>query len=87
MATLRKYLITLGLAEIRMGKVAGYGPAEDYSSVPGHHPSQQSRIKKTLQERRYALYLIPGAKPFLRWLVWQALGYGEAIRVLCRNNS
>jgi 2-polyprenyl-3-methyl-5-hydroxy-6-metoxy-1,4-benzoquinol methylase len=85
-ATVRKYLVTLGLEEIRIQKVSGYGPAEDYSTVPGYHPHRQSQIKKILQECRHAMFLIPGAKPFLRWLLWQALGYGEFIRVLCRKN-
>lgn len=85
-ATLKKYLAALNLDEIHTRKVSGYGPAEDYSSVPGHHPLRQSRIKKTLQGFWHALYLVPGAKPFLRWLFWQALGYGEFIRVLCRRN-
>jgi 2-polyprenyl-3-methyl-5-hydroxy-6-metoxy-1,4-benzoquinol methylase len=84
--TLKKYLVTLNIGEIRMRKMAGYGPAEDYSSVPGHHPLRQNRIKKTMQECRHILYLIPGAKPFLRWLFWQALGYGEFVRVFCRKN-
>jgi 2-polyprenyl-3-methyl-5-hydroxy-6-metoxy-1,4-benzoquinol methylase len=86
MATLRKYIVTLGLEEVRMRKTAGYGPAEDYDTVQGHRPRQQSRIKKTLQRCRHTMFVIPGAKPFLRWLFWQALGYGEFIRVLCRKN-
>jgi 2-polyprenyl-3-methyl-5-hydroxy-6-metoxy-1,4-benzoquinol methylase len=85
--TLKKYLVTVNLDEIRMRKMAGYGPAEDYGSVPGHHPLRQNRIKKTLQACRHILYLIPGAKPFLRWLFWQAFGYGEYIRVFCRKKS
>jgi len=84
--TLKKYLDSLKFDIISIRKVNGYGPAEDYSSVPGHHSPRQNRIKKTLQERRHALFLMPGAKPFLRWLFWQALGYGEFIRVLCQKN-
>ena len=85
-ATLKKYLVTLDLDVISMGKVSGYGPVEDYSSVPGHHLRPRSQIKQTLQESRHLLYLVPGAKPVLRWLFWQVLGYGEFIRVLCRKN-
>jgi 2-polyprenyl-3-methyl-5-hydroxy-6-metoxy-1,4-benzoquinol methylase len=85
-ATLKKYLDTSNLDEICLRKIAGYGPAEDYSTVPGHHPHRQDTIKKTLQGCRHAMFVIPGAKPFLRWLFWQALGYGEFIRVLCRRN-
>ncbi len=86
-ATLKKYLVTSSLDEICTQKMAGYGPAEDYSTVPGHRPHRQSQIKKTLQRCRRTMFVIPGAKPFLRWLFWQALGYGEFIRVLCRKNS
>ena len=83
-STLKKYLDSLNLDMISIRTVNGYGPAEDYSSVPGSDQRQQSRIKGMLQESRHFAYLIPGAKPFLRWLFWQALGYGEFIRVFCR---
>jgi 2-polyprenyl-3-methyl-5-hydroxy-6-metoxy-1,4-benzoquinol methylase len=86
-STLKAYLLTLKLDKIAMNKISGYGPAEDYSSVPGRGLQPGSRIKRILRESRHALYLIPGAKPFLRWIFWQALGYGESIRVLCRKKS
>lgn len=86
-STLKTYLLRLNLDAIAMSKVSGYGPAEDYSSVPGGGLQPRSRIKRMLQEYRHALYLIPGARPFLRWLFWQALSYGEFIRVLCRKKS
>jgi 2-polyprenyl-3-methyl-5-hydroxy-6-metoxy-1,4-benzoquinol methylase len=82
--TLKAYLFRLDLEEISIRKVSGYGPAEDYTSVPGAHLRPRSRIKKILQESRHVLYLMPGAKPFLRWLFWEALGYGEFLRVLYR---
>jgi 2-polyprenyl-3-methyl-5-hydroxy-6-metoxy-1,4-benzoquinol methylase len=84
--TLKAYLTRLNLEELSMKKVSGYGPAEDYTTVPGAHLRPRSRLKKTLQESRHVLYLMPGGKPFLRWLFWQALGYGEFLRVLCRKN-
>jgi 2-polyprenyl-3-methyl-5-hydroxy-6-metoxy-1,4-benzoquinol methylase len=84
--TLKAYLARLSLEEISMKKVSGYGPAENYASVPGAQLRPRSRVKKTLQEYRHLLYLVPGGKPFLRWLFWQALGYGEYLRVVCRKN-
>ena len=85
-ATLKTYLARLNLEKLSMEKVNGYGPAEDYTSVPGAHLRPRNRIKETLQKYRHMLFLVPGAKPFLRWLFWQVLGYGESIRVLCRKN-
>jgi 2-polyprenyl-3-methyl-5-hydroxy-6-metoxy-1,4-benzoquinol methylase len=86
-STLKAYLLRLNLEAIAMSKLSGYGPAEDYSSVPRSGLQPRSRIKRMLQESRHTLFLIPGARPFLRWILWQALGYGEFIRVLCRKKS
>jgi 2-polyprenyl-3-methyl-5-hydroxy-6-metoxy-1,4-benzoquinol methylase len=85
-ATLKAYLAELNLEALSMKKLNGYGPAEDYASVPGSHLRPRNKVKETLQKYRHMVYLVPGAKPFLRWLFWQALGYGEFIRVLCRKN-
>lgn len=86
-ATLKAYLVRVNLEELRMRKMSGYGPAEDYASAPGAHLRPRSPVKATLQASRHSLYRVPGVKRFLRWLFWQALGYGESIRVLCRKNS
>ena len=82
--TLRRYLESSGFQVVSVRRLGGYGPVEDYGSVPGRKTAWS--VKKSLQECRHAIALIPGAKSFLRWLIWHALGYGEFIRIVARIN-
>jgi 2-polyprenyl-3-methyl-5-hydroxy-6-metoxy-1,4-benzoquinol methylase len=84
MKTLRRYLESSGFRVVSVRRLGGYGPVEDYGSVPGRETAWS--VKKSLQEFRHAIALIPGAKSFLRWLIWHALGYGEFIRIVARIN-
>lgn len=53
------------------------------SSSPQTRPGN-SKLKRMIWDMRKPILRIPGLRPFLRWVNWEVLGYGEYVRIIAR---
>jgi 2-polyprenyl-3-methyl-5-hydroxy-6-metoxy-1,4-benzoquinol methylase len=83
-STVRRYLEGAHFEVLRIYKVNGRGPLENYDSNPRFDLLFRKEIKNGIFNIRKLIYWLPGSQRFVRWFYWQLLGYGEFIRVLSR---
>jgi SAM-dependent methyltransferase len=82
--TLRNYLECTKFRVIKTRRVHGKGPLENPASHAGYTSQWQSRLKNSLFALRHALYWSRISRQLVKFLFWDALRYGECIRVLAQ---
>lgn len=58
-------------------------PSTKKPSIPETRPGRSS-LKRIIWDMRKPLLRMPGLRPFLRWVNWELLGYGEFVRIIAR---
>ncbi len=84
--TLRDYLERAKFRIIKIRKVHGKGPLEDSVSTAGYKSRWESKFKTSLFTLRHLFYWSPPTRQLLRYLFWDALRYGECIRILAQKS-
>jgi SAM-dependent methyltransferase len=82
--TLGNYLEGAKFRIIKIRKVHGKGPLENSASTAGDKFHWESRFKNSLFTLRHLLYWSPITRQLLRYLFWDAMRYGECIRILAQ---
>jgi SAM-dependent methyltransferase len=74
---------------VRMSRVGGRGPFDEPCNTATRATKAEPRKswRTRLFEFRKFVYWIPGARPFVRYVLWQILGFGEAVRILARRTD
>jgi SAM-dependent methyltransferase len=85
--TISKYLNHMKFAIIQIQKVHGRGPLEDYSTCPTCRRKRPSGLASLLFSMRHVVYWSPLCRRIIRHILWNALGYGEFIRILARKKA
>jgi len=82
--TIRRYLTQTKFDLVKVRKVHGRGPLEDYSSCPTIDPRRQDRLKGFFFSLRHLVYWSPMCRKIITHIFWHTLGYGEFLRILAR---
>jgi len=85
--SLTRYLAEFNFELCNIRKIGGRGPLEDYSIGADNKSAMRRSVKNALFKIRYLTYWFPGVREFVRYFLWEMLGYGEFIRVLAQKKG